>query len=27
LAWNAPGVNEVDNELAVVYDFWRKIIL
>ncbi len=21
LAWNAPGVNEVDNELAVVYDF------
>jgi osmotically-inducible protein OsmY len=21
LAWNAPGVNEVDNELAVIYDF------
>lgn len=21
LAWNAPRVNEVDNELAVVYDF------
>jgi hypothetical protein len=26
LAWNAPGVNEVDNELAVIYDFWRRII-
>jgi osmotically-inducible protein OsmY len=21
LAWNAPGVNEVDNELAVIYEF------
>jgi osmotically-inducible protein OsmY len=20
LAWNAPGVNEVDNELAVIYE-------